>query len=269
MVIKMKKIGLYAWFGGNVSIRERFQAIQEVGFDSVALYWGNDYPEITGNNEATLQMIQNEFHLEVENLHAPYQHADDLFSDDEKKAKYVMQLYFSCLEAASRYHVPVIVIHLTGDFCNPNQINPKGIERLQSLVHFAQAKHVKMAFENLTKNGLPYLDAVLKQYPDECVGFCYDLGHDHLYSEKEFEILKKYQHRLYALHLHGNDGKKDEHKRIVEGNIDLEKFKMILKNISFQCPVSLEVIQNLSFRSYHEFKQYVNLLKEDCLYLLK
>ena len=45
----MKKISLYAWFGGNVSIFERFRIIKKVGFDSVSLYWGDDYPEITGN----------------------------------------------------------------------------------------------------------------------------------------------------------------------------------------------------------------------------
>lgn len=54
----MKKISLYAWFGGNVSIFERFRIIKKVGFDSVSLYWGDDYPEITGNKYDVVQMVK-------------------------------------------------------------------------------------------------------------------------------------------------------------------------------------------------------------------
>lgn len=265
----MKKIGLYAWFGGNVSIEERFRAIKEAGFDSVALYLGDDYPELTGDHDQTIQLILNQFQLEIENFHTPYAHAYDLFSDDENKAEYVMNQYFKCIEIAGRYHVPVIVIHLTNDCCDPNYINPKGLERIKVLIANAKKHHVQLAFENLTKEGLPYLEKVLETFDDETVGFCYDVGHDHIHGTKEFEILKKYQSRLIALHLHGNDGKRDSHQRIVDGNMDIEGLKTILNSIDLKCPISLEVIQNLRFENYDTFKQYVEALKNDCLMLLE
>lgn len=268
-MIKLNKLGLYAWFGGNVSIDSRFKAIKEVGFDCVSLYWGDDYLSLTGNKYETIKLVKEKYGLEVENLHTPYTNAYDLFSTDEDKANAVINLYLSCIDDASKYDVPVIVIHLTNDNCNPNNINLDGVKRIKTLVDYAKVKNVKLAFENLTYNGLAYLDLVLTTYQDDCVGFCYDLGHDHVFSKNEFEILKKYQNRLFAMHLHGNDGKWDYHQRIVDGNIDLVKFKEALQEIKPKCPLSLEVIQNLNFNSYAEFKEYVKLLKEDLLSLVK
>ncbi len=264
----MKKIGVYAWFGGNVSIDDRFRAIKEVGFDSVALYWGDEYPEITDENDKTIKKVQDIYKLEVENFHAPYNTASDLFKDDDIKGEAVIDRYIKCVKDAAKYHVETVVIHLTGDYNDP-VINEKGIIRLKRLIDCAKEYNVKLAFENLVASGLPYLHRVLEVYKDECVGFCYDLGHDNIHCENKFEILKRYKDRLFALHIHGNDGKGDYHRRVIDGNIDIEKFKNILSEIEFSCPISLEVIQNLDLNTYDQFKEYVELLKQDCLMLIK
>lgn len=264
----MKKISLYAWFGGNVSIFERFRIIKKVGFDSVSLYWGDDYPEITGNKYDVVQMVKKQFQLEVENIHAPYNHADDLFSDDEQKAKAVLQTYIQCIHDAAQYDIPVVVFHLTGD--HPNlPLKQEYLGRIQYLVHAALNYRVKIAFENLTDKGYSYLEKVLEIYQEEVVGFCYDAGHDYIYSQTPFSFLKKYQKRLFAMHLHGNNGKNDSHQRIVDGSMDWTKLKAVLNSISFSCPIALEVIQNLHFEQLCDFEKYVKDLKKDCLFFLK
>ena len=264
----MNKIGLYAWFGGNVSIEDRFSVIKEVGFDCVALYWGNDYLALTGNNDQTIQLVQDKYHLEVENLHAPYSDADDLFSNDDKKANHILKIYQQCILDAAKYHVPVVVIHLSGNHIEFSNFL-KNMNRIQTLVNIAKENDVKIAFENLIKEGYPLLEKVLDTYKDDCVGFCYDVGHDYIHSQRPLYLLKKYQSRLFALHLHSNNGIEDEHKRVSEGIVNCQELKKIIKDINCSCPISLEVIQNLHFASLDEFKDYVSLLKKDCEFFIK
>ena len=153
MVIIMYKLGLYAWFGGNVSIKDRFDAIKKAKFDCVSLYWGNEYEKTIGKNDDTINLVQNVYHLEVENFHAPYATASDLFSDDEALAQKTICQYLKTIQDAKKYHVPVIIIHLTGDIID-EKVNKKGISRIKTLVDEAIKCNVKLAFENLKENGL-------------------------------------------------------------------------------------------------------------------
>lgn len=264
----MYKLGLYAWFGGNVSIEHRFKAIKEVGFDCVSLYWGQEYEPYIGKNEETIKLVQEKYNLEVENLHAPYSTASDIFSDDDDLAQKTIDIYLKTIKDAAKFNVPVVVIHLTGDIID-SKVNFKGVLRVQQLVDTAKKYNIKLAFENLRKEGLPHLHAVLEYYQDKCVGFCYDIGHAHVFSDDTFEILKQYQNRLYAMHLHGNHKDWDYHKRLVDSNIDLNKLKELFKEIKPQCPISLEVIQDLDINEYNSFKKYVEELKNDCLLVIE
>ena len=263
MVIIMNKLGLYAWFGGNVSIKDRFDAIKKAKFDCVSLYWGNEYEKTIGKNDDTINLVQNVYHLEVENLHAPYATASDLFSDDEALAQKTICQYLKTIQDAKKYHVPVIIIHLTGDIID-EKVNKKGISRIKTLVDEAIKCNVKLAFENLKENGLNHLYAVLETYQEPCVGFCYDLGHANLYKNTGvFDLLYKYKKRLFATHLHGNYQDFDCHNRIIDSNIDLNELKKVFQDIQIKCPLSLEVIQPLNFNSNNELNEYVLKLKDD------
>lgn len=264
----MKKLGLYAWFGGNVSIDDRFKAIKEVGFDCVSLYWGEEYQSSIGKNSETIKIVQDKYHLEVENFHACYSNASDIFDGTDGQADELINIYINTIRDAKKYHVPVVVIHLTGDKIE-DVVNPIGLKRLERVIAEARKNQVLLAFENLRKEGINHLFKVLETFKEKTVGFCYDVGHAHLFlKDDSFSILEKYKDRVYALHLHGNHQDWDYHKRLTDSNIDLNRLKECLKGVNDEVSLSLEVIQKLNINTYDELKEYLMLLKEDLKILL-
>lgn len=258
----MAKFGIYVWFGGHVDNDTRFKAIKDSGFDSVAILYSDEYKDSIGNKESHIELAAK-YNLKIENYHLPYTNAFDIFQDDDNKANAQLNLYKDGIISASKNNVPVVVIHLTGDKIT-YPINPKGIDRIKELVDFAKCYKVKLAFENLRKEGLEYLYKVLDTFNDEYVGLCYDYGHDHCFNkEHEFEVLRKYGNRLLALHLHGNDGLWDYHRRLRDGNGDLKELKKELDKVHVTCPYSLEVIQNVPANTYEELMEYIKTMKED------
>lgn len=56
----------------------------------------------------------------------------------------------------------------------------------------------------------------------ECpaLGFCYDSGHDLIWSDTPYEPLSRYGERLFVVRLHDNRGRADDHLAPGEGKAD-------------------------------------------------
>lgn len=80
-----------------------------------------------------------------------------------------------------------------------------------------RAAGVRLAFENL-RHPL-HLKRVLDTFDSPAVGLCYDSGHHHGWG-RETDWLFEYGSRLFALHLHDNDGTRDSHAVPFDGGID-------------------------------------------------
>ena len=103
---------------------------------------------------------------------------------------------------------------------------------LDTLVPECQALGVPLALENMPEDNWVFLETILKEYPADVVGLCYDSGHGNIsWSETPpigLEKIEAHKERLFALHLHDNDGRGDQHQPPFFGTIDWERLIRIV-----------------------------------------
>lgn len=194
--------------------------------------------------------------LELEFIHGPF-HAthpsgSPLYMNHCWKASpdYVplMDAILTSIDAAAEADVKTVVLHVNGDW-KPPKISDIGLSRFDRIVSHAVRKGVRIAFENLRTHGT--LAALMERYeriPE--VGFCYDCGHEHCYTET-IPYLDLFGKRTLCTHLHDNFGRDkedpmkdmDAHYLPFEGNIDYAAMMQKLDKYGYQGSLMLEVSQ--------------------------
>lgn len=195
-------------------MEERFRLIKQAGFDSVFLWWGDEYKEVDGPKEQHPDLARGQG-LILENVHLPYWEANELWTDSLKSDELV-EVYAKGINGCAEHGIPTAVMHITRG-SEPPPMNPKGMERIKMLVELAEKGNVNIALENLRKP--EYLEYLLSGIDSDRLGFCYDSGHENCYTKGE-DFLPKYGSRLMTMHLHDNDGTEDQHLIPGEGDID-------------------------------------------------
>lgn len=119
------------------------------------------------------------------------------------------------------------------------------IDNLQKIVDIGQEHNVNICFENFPIN-IPLLCSELKDY-------CYvlnsvdglmatlDVGHANTTNIKPSEFLRETRNYIMNIHIHDNNGKRDEHKCLGEGTIDFKEFFSECKNANYYGPFILEL----------------------------
>ena len=120
----------------------------------------------------------------------------------------------------------------------PAACSPLGPLRLRPVVETAERRGVRLAFENL-RHPL-HLKRVLDTFDSPAVGLCYDSGHHHGWG-RETDWLFEYGSRLFALHLHDNDGTRDSHAVPFDGRIDWKALSSRIARTGYAGPTALEV----------------------------
>jgi sugar phosphate isomerase/epimerase len=251
-VISMIKTGIYYWFGYQIESKERFRLITEAGFDNVLLWWGDEFIGFDGNTNH-LPEIARTIGLEIENVHAPFDKTNRIWTESVD-AEDIVKRYAQCILDCSHHNIPTVVIHLTnGD--TPPPPTQLGLDRIKYLVELAEQKGVSIALENLRKP--EYLQFVFSNIQSSKLGFCYDSGHENCYS-KGTDLLSAYVDKLMALHLHDNDGTDDQHRIPGEGTINWDNIVRKIKSTRYYGAISLEVTNEFS-------KQYSGISAQEFL----
>lgn len=234
------KTGIHYYFGYPIKNRSRLELIKEAGFDTVLLWWGDEYKDYDVDKSLIPDMARAEG-LEVENIHAPFQGANLIWTDNIDSED-IVKRYTQCILDCSQHNIPTVVIHLTGGD-NPPSPTQLGLDRIKYLVNLAEKKEVNVALENLRKP--EYLQHVYANMQSSRLGFCYDSGHENCHS-KGADFLSTYGSKLMALHLHDNDGTEDQHRIPGEGTIDWDNVIRKIKSLSYSGAITLEVTHELS-----------------------
>jgi sugar phosphate isomerase/epimerase len=247
------KTGIFYWFGFPIPSKERFKLISSAGFDTVFIWWGDQYIDIDGPKERLPELAKNAG-LNIENIHTDFEHTN-LIWVDKLGWEDVFNRYISSVEACYRYQIPTMVLHLSNGDAPPLP-SQLGIERIKRIIEKAEERNINVALENLRKP--EFLDFVFERIESEKLMFCYDSGHENCYSKKG-NLLDKFGDKLIALHLHDNDGTDDQHRIPSEGSIDWNKIAFKLKQKQYKGSISLEVTNEFSTK-------YRNLSAEEFLY---
>lgn len=110
------------------------------------------------------------------------------------------------------------------------------------------AEHgVKMAIENMPPGWPVFCDkpesarTLLEAIDRENVGLTLDIGHANILGDDAIaEFITTLNDKILIVHIHDNDGKRDQHRAIGEGSIDFRKVIGLLVQAGIEPPLCIE-----------------------------
>lgn len=130
---------------------------------------------------------------------------------------------------------------------------------IEQLCAIAKPLQVQLVIENVGYNGSSlftqeeftrFLDTI-----DETAGYLLDIGHAHLNQWDIPKLIRDTKERLFALHVHDNNGTEDEHLPIGEGTIQWEEVFAAMRDVSHDCQIVLEYAPNTPLEKLREGKE--------------
>ena len=229
-------LAVFTWFGFNYSFDEIVKIIKNAGFQSVMIWWGDDYIEKDKQPKEKKPDIIRKNNIRLENVHLPIKGVNDIWIDSIN-GEDIINKFIKNIEECGTYEIPIAVMHISqGD--NPPPYNQLGLDRLKRIIDKAEKVNVNIALENLRKP--EYLDFIFNNIKSDKLGFCYDSGHENCFSPN-YNCLTRFGDKLIALHLHDNDGRNDQHMLPFNGTIIWKKIMEQIKNSNYYGPLSLEI----------------------------
>lgn len=210
------RLGIFSWFGFELPLRKRIPLIREAGFQATSLWWGHDQDFEDVPKDQTAALVRDAG-LYLENIHAPYEGSNDLWSPDSSIRQKAVLDRLGWIEDCARYQIPILVMHATKGPDLPGPIQ-YGMESMGKIVKEAEKIKVTLALENTHR--VDCLDMILTEFDTPTLGLCYDTSHAWIGMKSQLTILDKWKHRLVNLHLSDNDGQDDQHWLPGEGIID-------------------------------------------------
>jgi len=240
---------MYFNYAEGVSATDKAAAIAAAGFNGAELFRYLDDRQPLAEAHAAVTKAG----LTVSAFHADFKQINDIWLDNaDGNAR--LAFLEQCVKEAGALGIPVAVVHVSSSN-TPPAYNALGLQRFKRLCQTGAEHGVQIAFENLRKT--EYLDYVLENIPT--AGFCFDVGHEHIYNGGT-GVLEKHGHRMLCMHLHDNDGVKDNHYLPFEGTIDWARLGKRLGALSLKCGLAAEV-----FCKGEDYKTYPALIMEKLL----
>lgn len=225
-------MSIFAWYGYEGSLHKRALALKERGFSSLSLWWEEEDNKSPEENLQSLRRLD----MKIELVHLPY-FPGGLWGGQKRLFE---EAFLRSLEQLHRGEIPLVVFHPTSFEELELPLDEGGLELAYKLGQRARVLGINLAVENLQQD--PHLFGLLESLD---IALCLDTGH--MGISGNYEGLKKYFHRIKALHLHDNDGKKDLHLIPGDGVLPLDKW---LKQVPQGLDYHLEINRGLS--DYYE-----------------
>lgn len=188
----------------GLSNEEQIRLMKKVGFDGFFPGWSR------GMDWEPIMRAAKEENMILQSVHAPFGKMADMWKPTEKTEDAVQEL-IECLEDCKKYGAPIMVVHAFIGF-EEHEPTEFGLKSFERVVDAAERLGVKIAFENT--EGEEYLEALMERFRDrECVGFCWDTGHEMCYNYSR-DLLAQYGDRLLCTHLNDNLGISDYEGKI-------------------------------------------------------
>lgn len=254
MTLFKRKLGVVADCIRENNPVDTLTLIKDAGFESFFTR------ETDGKTVAALKNKAEQLGLDFEFIHAPFHGVNALWLTGEG----YRPLYDGVKEAivsAAQNGVQTVILHVSSGW-TPPPVNDLGISRFDSLVEFAGERGVNVAFENLRKLG--NLACLMERYENtENVGFCFDCGHEHCYTQT-VPFLDLYGNRVLCTHLHDNFGLPaplgdgDLHLLPFDGDVDFQKVVQKLDEYGYTGSLMLEVFDHRQYEGMPA-EQFVRL----------
>ncbi len=213
--------------------------------------WGSSYGEILLFNDREIEEYKkflNEKKIGIEHIHCLFGEDYDFSLPDTNRRATFIEATKSTLERLKEVKVKNFVIHCSGPINEGEKEERIKIlmDSLSRILPIAEKTGIKIAIENTTSSEniigtAEEIMKILERFNSPYLGVCFDTGHANLTGrfKEEFMILKD---KIFTLHLHDNDGKRDLHLPPPMGTIDWKWFIKELKKTDYSGQLPIEIV---------------------------
>jgi sugar phosphate isomerase/epimerase len=107
------------------------------------------------------------------------------------------------------------------------------IETWQEILTVAESYNLRLAIENIFEDSPENLRQLMEALDSDYIGLCFDTGHFNLFSKVPLtEWLDTLGRYIYELHIHDNDGSRDQHLAPGKGTFDFDTMFEYFERIS-------------------------------------
>ena len=182
--------------------------------------------------------------IERKVLHAPF---NELFpcAIDKKARALAADRYRQAIELAKRYGSPKVIIH--GGY-NPWIYFPVWYVE-QSILFWKEFLKedpgVEIVLENVLETEPQWLLDIAKGVDDPRLKLCLDIGHVNAYSKIPLvDWLESWAPYLSHFHIHNNDGSRDQHNALNDGNIPMKDFLLRAEELCPNATFTFELMKD-------------------------
>ena len=246
-----RKLGIIAGCLKGVPEIDALDLIKAAGFECYFTNWKGE--------EALAALVEkgNALGLSCEFIHALFFDVNTIWQEGDAYLPLDASLR-ETIDAAGKHGVPIVIVHLTSGWTPPT-VCDLGLARIDSLLDYAAARGVKLAFENLRAvSHLAVLAERNRSNPHPSVGFCFDFGHESCFT-KTVEWMHIFEHDVIATHIHDNFSrgernadKVDIHILPFDGVCDYDRIMRQMNEYGCKAPLMLEVF-NAACSAYLEW----------------
>lgn len=228
---------------------ETIDAIKKAGFKNVFIQWYNSDWECSQEEQLKYTRKQG---LNIIFAHLGYQKINCIWEEGDI-GEQLVDRYINDIKVCKENGINVVIMHLSSKF-NAPKYNEIGLNRIRKIVNYAKSVGVKIAFENTKIEG--YLEYIFNNIDSDNIGICYDAGHCHAHFKDKFNW-ELFRDKIFAVHLHDNDGTEDQHLIPFDGTIEWKEVINNLNNDNYTGPVTLEICYrnkylNLSVEEFYK-----------------
>ena len=182
--------------------------------------------------------------IERKVLHAPF---NELFpcAIDKKARVLAADRYRQAIELAKRYGSTKVIIH--GGY-NPWIYYPVWYVE-QSILFWKEFlkedPSVEIVLENVLETEPQWLLDIVKGVDDPKLKLCLDIGHVNAYYKIPLvDWLESWAPYLSHFHIHNNDGSRDQHNALNDGNIPMKDFLLRTEGICPNATFTFELMKD-------------------------
>lgn len=234
-------------------------AIRAAGFTEV--HWCHEWDTDFLYSGARIAEIRNELvdlGLRVNNLHASEGKEASWGSSERMARNAGVELVKNRLEMAAELGASCIILHASSRFEIDSQR-----ESLSEIIGLSEQSGVRVALENLPRDGFSRVFDLLDEHDTPQLGYCFDTGHALLNNALGFDDLSDARRRidrLYALHLHDNDGSGDLHRLPFHGVVSWQEVCRLIADSPYSGSLTLEVV--LAHESFADRSEFLSAARE-------
>ncbi len=243
------KIGISTYTKFNLSVKEFLDFVSQLNLDPVELKLDDveliKYLTSSSIDDLLKTLSRYDFKYLV---HAPYIGVN-LSIINNVMGKAAVKVMEKTLQLASYINAEIVTIHV-GRFSKDYPLRylslavEKAVSRLKKIVKEAENIGVTVSVENSHKAE----DVSIAAFPEQIeyivqrtsCRFTYDIGHANTFTDPSIFIDQLGEY-IVNVHIHDNNGERDEHKVVGDGNINFKLILNKLKRLRYNGPMVIEV----------------------------